>query len=75
MLTDAEMRLLRFLRASRTTWTRADVIRCTNDLLPDDKRALPELVSRGFVLDVSGAAYRISEAGREALFARERFLP
>ena len=67
-LTSAEIRLLRFLQASRTTWTPAKVILNTEDLLPGDEKALPSLVSRELALEhVSEMAYRISERGIRAL--------
>ncbi len=69
-MTNAEVRLLRFIHAAsdHARWVPNKMIKNTEDLLPGDEKALPSLTSRGLIEEAaSRGAYRVTERGHKAL--------
>ncbi len=69
-MTNAEVRLLRFIHAANAhaRWVPYQTIKNTEDLLPGDEKVLPALMARGLVEEAtSKAAYRVGERGLKAL--------
>ena len=69
-MTNAEVRLLRFIHAAcaHAQWASYESIRNTDDLLPGDEKALPGLATLGLVEEAaSRGAYRVTERGLKAL--------
>ncbi len=69
-MTNAEVRLLRFIHAACAHAPRVsyESIKNTDDLLPGDEKALPGLSTRGLIEEMPpGRAFRVTEKGLKAL--------
>ncbi len=69
-MTNAEVRLLRFIHAAcaHAQWASSKSIRNTENLLPGDEKALSALSNSGLIEEAtSGGSFRVTERGLKAL--------